>query len=827
MNNKTYFLALLILILSWSCGKDDEPPPPQNNEPSIAAQTFPVPENISDAQLIGTVKATDADKDDELTFSIAQNDNGLFEITKAGGLSLATGKSLDYEANTKHTITVAVTDGTDEAKAQITINVTQVDPENLPPTLEPQTFTASENIPDTQIIGTVTANDPEEDELTFSIAEDADALFEITTAGELSLLEGKTLDFATKTEHTVTVQVSDGNSSVQAAITIKVVQSDPENKLPVMEAQSFEANEDITDTDVIGTVLASDPEEETITFAIVEDLDELFEITDTGELSLMEGKTLDFETKQEHTITVSANDGNGFVQAVIIITVGDVNEAPTAEPQSFEVAEDIADTEIIATVTASDPEKDNLTFSIVEDMDGLFEISEAGELSLAMGKTLDFENKAEHVLTVGVSDGTNETVELAITITVTDVEEGVSLFDDPASFITKWQVEAGKNTIVSTNANYFYDFIIDWGDDSPQEIISGQDPDPSHVYDTSGIYTVAIKGTFPAIHMFSANLSSRNAFIDVVQWGDNVWQTMEGAFGYCVNLVEFSASDSPNLSQVTSMKEMFYYANKFKGEINHWNVSSVENMSHLFGHCYEFNSNIADWNTSKVTNMEEMFYFASAFNQDIGNWITDNVTNMILMFHNAITFNQPIGNWKTDSVTHMQGMFSHALAFNQDIGNWSTLNVQNMSAMFGNATSFNQPLNTWKTDSVTEMWSMFAYASSFNQDLSLWETGNVTQMQNMFYQADAFDQNLGGWNISSITNMTGMFDNSGMSHTNANATLAGWADFVQFNEGPFNIALGMNGVLVCGLGAEESLNILINDFTWQIPQNFAFDVECP
>ncbi|WP_421805556.1 hypothetical protein [Flagellimonas sp.] len=50
MNNKTYFLALLILILSWSCGKDDEPPPPQNNEPSIAAQTFPVPVSVVDVQ---------------------------------------------------------------------------------------------------------------------------------------------------------------------------------------------------------------------------------------------------------------------------------------------------------------------------------------------------------------------------------------------------------------------------------------------------------------------------------------------------------------------------------------------------------------------------------------------------------------------------------------------------------------------------------------------------------------------------------------------------------------------------------------------------------
>ncbi|WP_349351416.1 MULTISPECIES: BspA family leucine-rich repeat surface protein [unclassified Flagellimonas] len=727
MNNKTYFLALLSLILFWSCGKDDAPPPPQNNAPSIAAQTFPVPENISDAQLIGTVKATDADKDDELTFSIAQNDNGLFEITKAGGLSLATGKSLNYENKTKHTITVAVTDGTDEAKAQMTINVTQVDPENLPPTLEPQTFTVSENIPDTQVIGTVTANDPEEDELTFSIAEDADALFEMTITGELSLLEGKALDFETKTEHTVTVQVSDGNSSVQATITIKVVQSDPENKLPVMEAQSFEANEDITDTDVIGTVLASDPEEETITFAIVEDLDELFEITDSGELSLVEGKTLDFETKQEHTITVSANDGNGFVQAVVTITVGDVNEAPTAEPQSFEVAEDIADTEIIGTVVASDQEEDGLSFSIVEDLDGLFEITEAGELSLATDKTLDFETKTAHELTVGVSDGNNETVALNITITVTDVEEGVSLFDDPASFITKWVVTSGQVLAIGTNADYDYNFIIDWGDGSPQENINGVNPNPSHVYDVGDEYLVAIKGSFPALRMGGADKASQDALVDVTQWGEQKWQSMSYAFQDCDNLVAFSAGEPPNLSETTSMVRMFRWADQFNG--------------------------------------------------DIGNWNTSNVTNMEDIFNNAIAFNQDIGGWNTSNVTLMTGAFAGATIFNQDLSGWDTFNVINMFGMF-----------------------------SF---------------------AESFDQDLGGWDITNITSMFGMFNGSGMSHTNANATLAGWADFVLQNDGPFNVSLGMEGVLLCGEQGDYALGVLMSvDYGWYIT-GIQYDINCP
>ncbi|MFN3136990.1 MAG: BspA family leucine-rich repeat surface protein [Allomuricauda sp.] len=779
MNNKTYFLALCSLLLLWSCGKDDAPPPPKNNLPNIVAQTFTVAENIPDAQLIGTVKATDADKDDELIFSMAQNDNGLFEITKAGGLSLATGKSLNYEAKAKHTITIAVTDGSDEAKAQMTINVTQVDPENLPPTMEPQTFTASENIPDTQLIGTVTASDPEEDELTFSILEDTDQLFEITAAGGLSLAEGNTLDFATKQEHTLEVQVSDGNSTVQATMTVKVVQTDPENQSPTMEAQSFEANEDITDTDIIGTVTATDPEGDALTFSLVEDLDGLFEITEAGELSLAEGKSLDFETQEEHTLTISASDGNGFAQAIITITVGEVNEAPSTADQAFEVAEDIADTDIIGTAEATDPEGDALTFILVEDLDGLFEISEAGELSLAQGKTLDFETQTEHVLTIGVSDGTSETVELTITVTVTDVEEGVSLFDDPASFITKWQVEPGQSIIIGTSDNKYYDFIIDWGDDSAQENISGQGPNIAHEYGAGGEYTVAIKGIFPHLIMSAADKPSQDALVDVIQWGTTKWQSLHSAFYNCTNLVDFSATDKPDLSECQSLGAMFLSALNFNGNIGHWDVSNISDMGYMFMYASSFNQDIGGWETMNVTNLRSMFFGASSFNQDINGWITEKVTNMGSMFNEATAFNHSLSLWDTGNVFTMSRMFKNATSFNQDIGNWDTKKVNNMHEMFMNASSF--------------------------------------------------DQNLGGWDISSITDMTGMFNNSGMSYTNANATLVGWANFVQENDnqGPYEIPLGMQGVILCGMGGDYALNTLFNSFLWNITGfDMQFDL-CP
>ncbi|WP_108422948.1 BspA family leucine-rich repeat surface protein [Flagellimonas amoyensis] len=224
-------LTILAMALVWSCGKDDGPTDPKpsdkNTAPVIAAQEFTAFEGITEAQVIGTVVATDADKD-ALTFSIKTNDNALFEITAAGALSLAPGKALSFATKAQHSITVEVTDGEDAATAAITIKVSQTVPQNTAPEFtfnnggEFIEFTVQEDVSDTDVIGTVLATDADGDELTFSIKTNSDDLFEITTTGELSLFTGKSLDYETATSYNITVQVSDGLALVEETVTIVV-----------------------------------------------------------------------------------------------------------------------------------------------------------------------------------------------------------------------------------------------------------------------------------------------------------------------------------------------------------------------------------------------------------------------------------------------------------------------------------------------------------------------------------------------------------------------------------------------------------------------------
>ncbi|WP_422397931.1 BspA family leucine-rich repeat surface protein [Spiroplasma endosymbiont of Dasysyrphus albostriatus] len=62
-------------------------------------------------------------------------------------------------------------------------------------------------------------------------------------------------------------------------------------------------------------------------------------------------------------------------------------------------------------------------------------------------------------------------------------------------------------------------------------------------------------------------------------------------------------------------------------------------MSSLFSDTLVFNGNIANWNVSKVTTMKQMFYYAATFNQDLSKWDVSNVTDMSAMFSKTWEWN--------------------------------------------------------------------------------------------------------------------------------------------------------------------------------------------
>jgi surface protein len=150
--------------------------------------------------------------------------------------------------------------------------------------------------------------------------------------------------------------------------------------------------------------------------------------------------------------------------------------------------------------------------------------------------------------------------------------------------------------------------------------------------------------------------------------------------------MNISASDIPNLTNVSDMSSMFEGCSTMTGpyNINEWNTSMVTNMSSLFKGATQFNQDIGSWNTSNVTDMSFMFMLANTFNQNIENWDVSNVTNMYEMFCMMDSFNQPLNGWDVSSVYDMSYMFAECHAFNQNIGNWTLKNNVQLLSFFNN-----------------------------------------------------------------------------------------------------------------------------------------------
>lgn len=151
-----------------------------------------------------------------------------------------------------------------------------------------------------------------------------------------------------------------------------------------------------------------------------------------------------------------------------------------------------------------------------------------------------------------------------------------------------------------------YNYDVDWGDGTTSSGLTGS---TTHTFPSAGNYVVKISGDFPRIYF--NNGGDRLKLLEIQNWGNIAWISMYAAFYGCSNM-DVTATDVPDLSGVTYMTFMF------------------RNSFSLVG-----NSSFENWDVSSVTYMDYMFFFAISFNQDLSSWDVSSVTNMSIMFHSS------------------------------------------------------------------------------------------------------------------------------------------------------------------------------------------------
>lgn len=292
----------------------------------------------------------------------------------------------------------------------------------------------------------------------------------------------------------------------------------------------------------------------------------------------------------------------------------------------------------------------------------------------ATNKALIWSSSAEDIATVSQNGlVTAESVgKVKITVTAEEdpaIEASLDLTVNDGTFM--FVVEGAGLFEIPTHPGLEYNYDVDWNNNSIFDDLQ-KEGNAQNVFADAGPHIVRVRGKFPAIQFgvdpategdditpFDSDISER--IIDVIQWGSIEWKSMRNAFAFCKNL-NITATDLPNLSEVEDMSNMFRdnERNTFNATET-WDVSNVSTMRGMFTNALKMNPKVSNWNTYGVKDMSAMFEGTQNANPDVRHWNVSNVTDMNRMFLGAKKANPDMSLWNiTNELTNMEEMLDES-----------------------------------------------------------------------------------------------------------------------------------------------------------------------
>ena len=520
---------------------------PVNDKPTVASATFTVNEldhaiaggpivitDVSNERNVDTYTyavVTGTDCDVNMTSSDAATFNTLFEISKLSNqnatIKVKSGATFNYSVKKKYEVcatvkdnaateTQTVTGGGAKTSDQFKITVT-VKNENDAPKIGDQTFTIAEKKADgsdwpsgTSVGKVTTASDPDDDPLTYSIVTTGVPFKFSNGSNELVITDGSVLDFETKPTWTLKVQVSDGDLTATATVTVKLTDVNEPIDPPVIKNEYAvkENTDEHTAVTSIGSFEVFDQDAgDVLTYSITgvltgavdattakKNLSDIFVLketkntngTRTVSINVKDASLLDYEK------LYNSSKGNATYQATITITdkashkvtkttniaIQDVNEKVSAKGGTFVLNEQSpigdpvcavaylddeghpTDCAKVARIEGSDIDIYNTSFSTLT-----YEIIKSKQTGtdytkftvnkntgvLYTNDEFDFEtNKPEYKFVVTVSDG-EFTADVEVTVNLIDIKEPEISYDYDGDVSVREDAKKDDKVVVFTD----------------------------------------------------------------------------------------------------------------------------------------------------------------------------------------------------------------------------------------------------------------------------------------------------------------------------------------------------------------------------------------
>ena len=385
-------------------------------------------ENLPSSTLVGLLSGTDPDAEDSLIFRLVSgnNDNAKFTIS---GNQLLSAETFNFETKSSYRVEVQALDKS--ASGPIQTFVISINDANEPITdINLSSFTIDENTAAGSLVGRLTAVDPDlSDSYTFSLVDGAGSgdNSKLTIVGdELRIVDSP--NFELQSSYAIRIRGADrlGLSFIKNfVVSVRDVPEAPS----ALALSNSRISENLAASTIVGALSATDSDlGDAITLSLVSGTG----ATNNDQFQILNGNlvarnSFDFEKTPSFSVRVRAIDSTQlFTESVFVITVDNVNEAPTnITAPNKSVAENQSAGTVVSVLSTTDSDLgetytytlapnattgDNASFQIVGN-------------ELRTNRRLNFEAQNSYQLRIRSTDSTGLFVEIPFTVTVTDVSE--------------------------------------------------------------------------------------------------------------------------------------------------------------------------------------------------------------------------------------------------------------------------------------------------------------------------------------------------------------------------------------------------------------------
>ena len=369
-------------------------------------------------------------------------DGGDFTMSEDGELSFRSTPDYERPADSNrdnvYIFTVQVSDGRNYGSLEVSVTVTDLNETN-PEVSGRDALSVRENT--TSTLYTYSARDMDRDaEITWSVRGNDSDDFAISDEGELSFSSNpnheQPVDSNSDNVYEITVVASDGQNEGTLEVTVTVTEVNEGPEISGRDTLTVSENYD----EVLATYSATDPEDtsaEITSWSVTGRDGGDFAINEDGELTFRNPpdyeRPADSNRDNEYEVTVRASDGQVYGTFEVMVTVEAVDEVPEFQSNSrdsFSYREN--GTSDLYTYRATDPEGADVSWSHggTDGEDFAITTDSSGRVVLSFVEPPDYDDPADddndngYEVTVVATDQTGHAANLAVTVTVTDVNEG-------------------------------------------------------------------------------------------------------------------------------------------------------------------------------------------------------------------------------------------------------------------------------------------------------------------------------------------------------------------------------------------------------------------